>query len=175
MTRLPAPRLLLATATAGAALVLSGCQVASPIVTDYEYDPAEGFSVDADSVVIRNAVVVSEGNGAPGVLSGQLVNRTNEPVVVQVTAGVPAEGAQPVEIELPAGGQYRLDGQPVGTMSGEQIEAAAIDIASVPVAAGGVFPVQVQAGGDLASESVPVHLPTGYFSDLAPATAPPTE
>lgn len=165
------PRRVVSAAAVGvAAAALAGCQVASPIVTDYEYDPAEGFSIETDAFTVRNALVVSEGDGAAGVLSGLLANRTSEPLAVQIQLG-PPEAPTVTDLEVPANSSVRLDGMPVSDLPGsETVEASPVQIAAVDVATGGLYPVQVTAGGDIAAESVPVLPPEGYFADVLPTT-----
>lgn len=160
--RLVVPGLALA-----AALSLSACQMSSPVTTDLGYDPADGVSVDAGDVAVRDLLVVSEGSGAAGVVSGLVVNNSSEPA--DVTLSVSADG-QTLDLEptvtVAPGTSVRLDGQgPEGT-------GAPVTVPSVAAAPGGIVEIQVQTSlGEVDSGLAPVLLPDGYYVDhVAPDT-----
>ena len=150
-----------------AALGLSACQMTSPVTTDMIYDPADGVSVDVGDVAVRDLLIVSEGDGAPGVVSGLVVNNSAEPA--DVTLVISADGqATPLSptVSVPAGQSVRLDGQAADG------SAQAVSIPAVAAAPGGNVEILVQtSGGEADSALTPVLLPEGYYSDLVSSTA----
>lgn len=153
-----------------AALGLSACQMTSPVTTDMIYDPADGVSVNVGDIAVRDLLIVSEGDGAPGIVSGLVVNNSAEPT--DVTLVVSADGrATPLSptVSVPAGGAVRLDGQ----SSGDSDETTGpVSIPAVAVAPGGNVEILVQtASGQADSALTPVLLPEGYYSDLVSSTA----
>ncbi|WP_154402099.1 hypothetical protein [Ornithinimicrobium cavernae] len=150
-----------------AALTLSGCQISSPVTTDMNYDPADGVSVDAGQVAVRDLLVVSEGNGAPGTVSGLVVNNTSEPTEVTVTLGTGAEAValQPT-LSVAPGQSLRLDGQ------GPDGSGTPVQVPAVEVSPGGSLQLVVQTSqGEADSGLAPVLLPEGPYSDIAVTTA----
>lgn len=173
MTSRPTPlatvprRLGVAALTLAATYALSACQLNSPVATEMTYDPADGVSVDAGAVKVRDLLIVSEGDGAPGILSGLLVNTSAEPVTVQLTAAdMPLEPA----LEVPPGGAVRLDGRSTTGGPGEPgAEGAnqAVTLPVVDVIAGATLPVQVSTStGGLGSAIVPVLLPIHQYEEM---------
>lgn len=150
-----------------AALGLSACQMTSPVTTDILYDPADGVSVDVGDVAVRDLLIVSEGDGAPGVVSGLVVNNAAEPT--EVTLVISADGqATPLSptVSVAAGEAVRLDGQ------GVDGSAEAVSIPVVAAAPGGNVEILVQTSdGQADSALTPVLLPEGYYSDLVSTTA----
>jgi hypothetical protein len=139
---------------------LGACQMASPITTDMAYDAADGVSVDLEDVVIRDLLVVSEGNGAPGTVSGLVVNEGTEEVTLTLRLG--EENLAP-EVTVAPGTSVRLDG--TDPLTGEAGEAV-----TVPAIEGGPgssltlrFATSAGAGD---SALVPVLAPTGQYSDM---------
>lgn len=173
-TRTPAqqpssrPRRLAAAGLAlAAALSLSACQISSPVTTDMNYDPADGVSVDAGDVAVRDLLVVSEGNGAAGVVSGLVVNNGTEPT--EVTLAVNTEGqasALSPTVTVDPGKSVRLDGAgPDG--SGTPVQVPAVDAGP-----GGTLTIVVQTSlGEGGSGLAPVLLPDGPYGDLVSSTA----
>lgn len=165
MTTRPAPTASLRSRLGGAVLALmvatglGACQVASPITTDLIYDPADGVSVDVGAVAVRDLLVVSEGDGAAGVVSGLVVNNHREPVVVTLT-----ESAGPLSptVEVPPGGAVRLDGRDPLSDS----DRAPVVIPAVPAAAGSWVTLLVStSAGDSDTVLAPVLLPTGPYAE----------
>ncbi|WP_114905663.1 hypothetical protein [Ornithinimicrobium murale] len=164
----PRPRRLAAAGFAlVAALSLSACQISSPVTTDMNYDPADGVSVDAGDIAVRDLLVVSEGGGAAGVVSGLVVNNATEPADVTLTidSGGQAVALNPTVTVAP-GQALRLDGQsPEG--SGE-----AVQVPSVEVNPGSTLTIVVQTSlGEAGSGLAPVLLPDGPYGDLVATTA----
>ncbi len=164
----PRPRRLAAAGLAlAAALTLSACQISSPVTTDMNYDPADGVSVDAGDVAVRDLLVVSEGDGAAGVVSGLVVNNATEPA--DVTLAVNTEGqmvALSPTVSVAPGQSVRLDGaSPEG--SGTPVELPAVEASP-----GGIVTIVVQTSlGDADSGLAPVVLPQGPYGDLVSSTA----
>lgn len=150
-------------------MTLSACQLASPMTTDEPYDPADGVSVDLGEVQVRDLLVVSEGNGSSGAVSGLVVNRGSEPVTVQLTTQ--ADGPLEPPVEVGPSQTARLDGK--GGDGG-----AAVQLPAVEGAPGGTLAIQVGVqGGDATQVTVPVLEPTGPYAehvgdDAATTTSP---
>lgn len=159
------PRRLAAAGLAlAAALSLGACQMSSPVTTDMTYDPADGVSLDAGDVAVRDLLVVSEGDGAPGVVSGQVVNNTGEDVEVTLTASVDGQ-VQPLQptVSLAPGTSTRLDGQ------GSGASGTPVTIPAVATHPGGIVEITVQTSrGEADSGLAPVMLPEGYYADVVP-------
>lgn len=153
---LSAPRVarrLVPLAAAAAALGLAGCQVTNPIQTDEPYIPADGVPVDLEQVQIRNLVVVAESEGGKGTLSGQVVNRSGEPVTVTFAG----EGGASANLQVPAYAEESMSTESPVTLS------------TVNAKPGGVATLQVSTRGAGANVvDVPVLLPEDYYETFAP-------
>lgn len=162
------PRRLAAAGLAlAAALTLSACQISSPVTTDMNYDPADGVSVDVGDVVVRDLLVVSEGNGAPGVVSGLVVNRSTEgaEVTLAVNSGGQMVALQPA-VTVEPGQAVRLDGR------GEGGSGQAVQIGAVDAGPGGTQAIVVQtSAGEAGSGLAPIVLPEGPYGDHVATTA----
>lgn len=79
---------------------LTGCAALSPMQIDRAYDTGVGQSVDLGPVEVRDLVVVSDGDGAPGALSGGVVNESAEPAELRIGAptGEVVVSLQPWEV-----------------------------------------------------------------------------
>jgi len=158
----PANPVLVAAALAGV-VVLSGCQVMSPIQTNVPYQPADGVAVDLGEVQIRDLVVVSGAKGEVGTLSGMVVNKGASRVTITFATG--ADGSSTSAV-APAGSQTRLS----GVQGGESVSLPAI--AAAP---GGIVKIVISTPTSGASEvSVPVLPPDGYYATITPAPAQST-
>lgn len=154
-------RLALAALTLTATFGLSACQIMSPITTNMEYDPADGVTVETELVEVLDLIVISEGNGAPGVLVGYLVNTDDEPVTVQFALEVDGErqDLKPA-VEVPAGDATRTDGR----SSDEASFTDPVTISAVPAPPGSLVTVRVTTSADgLASKLVPVLPPDDVY------------
>ena len=152
--RLSAPVLAL-----GLALGASACQVASPAQTTHVYSPADGVLLDAGSLEVTDLLVVSDGNGAPGVVSGLAVNTGKRPLTVDLAldAGGQRTPLSP-SVEVPPGGALRLDGDPSGDSSDSTSKP--VMIPKVAPRAGESLSLRVSTStGQAASAVVPVMLP----------------
>ena len=154
---------VLAAAALAGALALSGCQVMSPIQTNVPYQPADGVAVDLGDVQIRDLVVIAGAKGEVGTLSGLVVNKGTESVTVTFAAGTGGSSAQ---ADIPAGTATRLSG----------VEGATpVTLPGIAAAPGGIVKVTVSTPAAGAPEvSVPVLLPTGYYSTITPPPVPTT-
>jgi hypothetical protein len=148
-----------------AATGLAGCQVASPITTDLDYEPADGVSVGVGDVVVRDLLVISEAAEGEGVLRGLVVNEGSEPATVSIQ--LEDQSSLAPQLEVPPGGSARLDGVSPTGETGEPVT-----ITSVPSAPGTYMTLRVvTADGDAGSARVPILPPEGPYSDLARSTA----
>lgn len=161
MTTASAPRprrAAVLVAAALSALTLTGCSLNSPTTTLLRYAPADGVEVDGDDLWVRDLLVVSNGNGAPAVISGSLANRTPEPMTVTVLAE--GETLSP-EIEIEPLGTARLDGGgPDGT--GERLVLPALE-----GPAGRSVEVRLSTGNETLAAMAPVLLPHGPYEQFA--------
>ncbi|MGJ7441114.1 hypothetical protein [Aquipuribacter sp. MA13-6] len=157
-TSRPGRRALAPVAAAVAAgLLLGGCSFTSRDLTLEPYAPSDGLQVDLGEVLVRNVLVVSEGSGAPGVLSGALVNRGDEDAVVQVEVG-----ATLAEVDVAAGETVFMG--PSGEQEGELVLVEAVD-----TVAGGVIAVGfTDPASDSATLEVPIVLPEGPYAEITP-------
>ena len=87
--RTPRPTRRTGALVAAAGLALAGCSVNSPTTTNIEYAPADGVELDGEVVDVRDLLVVSQGDGAPAVISGSVINTSAEPVTVTVSVECP--------------------------------------------------------------------------------------
>ncbi len=86
-------------------LLLGGCAAWAPEVTATPYAPSDGLNADLDDVLVRNLLVVGQGEGDPAIVSAVLVNRTSRPVEVGLST---QDGALQASLEVPASGQLAL-------------------------------------------------------------------
>ena len=162
---IPGARVLTGATVLAAVLALSGCQLASPIQTNVPYQPADGVAVDLGAVQVRDLVIVTDAKGGVGTLSGLVVNRSAEPVTVTFATGPGAEAS--ARATIPAGTPTRLSGvEGVTPVTIPKFTGAPGDMVNVVVST-------PDAGAPVVS--VPVLLPTGYYSSITPAphTTPP--
>lgn len=154
-------------AAALSTLALTGCSLNSPTATMLEYAPADGVEADGEQLAVRDLLLVSQGQGASAVVSGSLVNQSDEQVTATVT--VDGETLSP-EITLEPNGTASLAGGPDGTQ-GERLIVPALD-----ATAGQYVPVRIDAGSEALSANAPVLLPQGtyeMFADDAGGTVEP--
>ena len=163
MTTAPSPRprrsAVLLTAAAVGAVALSGCSTTNPTTTLLRYAPSDGVEMDGESIDVRNLLVVSQGDGAPGVVSGSVVNSGTESATLTVT--VDGQEATP-EVTVEPGQAVRLDGAQADGSEGERLTVDGVD-----VPAGRVVEVRVQGGGETLAADAPVLLPQGPYEDYA--------
>ncbi|MGB3829690.1 MAG: hypothetical protein WA962_13030 [Ornithinimicrobium sp.] len=159
----PARRFAVTTTALAAAFALSACQLNSPVQTNDPYDPADGVSAETDDMEVLDLVVISEGNGAPGVISGYVVNTSSEPLTVQVALeadGARTELTPSVEVSRSQG--VRMDGK---TDDGEFVDPVRAD--SVPGVPGGMVSLRLSTADSAVSTLVPVLPPDGVYEPYA--------
>lgn len=152
-------RLAALTLVALATPALSGCLVNSPQATTLEYAPADGVQADGETIDVRDLLVVSQGDGAPAVVSGSVINQSAEPVTLTVT--VAGEALTP-EVTVEPESSARLDGMAPDGTAGERLVVPALD-----ATAGQHVDVRITGGGDTLAASAPVLLPQGPYADYA--------
>jgi hypothetical protein len=145
------------------ALGLSACQVASPVTTDLSYDPADGVSVVLGDVRILDLLVVSEGGGAAGIVSGSVVNTSREEVTVSMAVqGEEGRTDLSPTLTVPPTTSVRVDGEGE-TGSGEPVRVEAVE-----TNAGQLLTLRITtSAGETASRRVPVLLPEGPYAGYA--------
>ena len=161
--------------TLASPLILSGCFVLSPVTTDNTYDPADGVSVETEGLQIEDLLIVSEGEGAPGVISGYAVNtaipgrQPTEPaeeddITLQVVLQSDGEGIEAdSEVTLSPVAAKRLDGR---TDDGEFEDP--LTVPEVPVRTGSLATLRVTtSAGEAVSAQVPVLPPELYYEPYA--------
>ncbi|GAB7193376.1 hypothetical protein NUM3379_40860 [Kineococcus sp. NUM-3379] len=162
--------------TSLAALGVTGCSVFSPVQTTYVYEPGDGYSTQVGEVLVRNAVVVSEGEGTPGVLSATLVNNSDEEAEITITP----EGGSATTVEVPVGVAVVLSRGDASPGATEQLpeplpgdaEPAFIQLGSVDAVPGELVTVSLESGGQSVELGAPVLLPRHEY---APYTPTPTD
>lgn len=149
-----------------AALTLSACQITSPLTTTQSYDPADGVSVNVGPIAVRDLLVVSEGNGAAGVVSGQVVNTGDEPAEITLSTNQDGQATTLAPtVTVDPGASTRLDGQ------GPNGSGTPVVIPVVGAAPGGILQITVQSSlGQADSGTAPVMLPEGPYADLVAPT-----
>lgn len=151
MTRLrPRPsRAAAAGLVAAAALALTGCSATNPITTLGAYDASDGAGISVGTLHAQNLLVVTAGEGEPGVLSGALANRSSDDEDVTLTVS----GGEPVELSVRAGGTVLLG----ATDAPAGFETFDVAVASVDAAPGALTTVTLRTtGGGTAELRVPV-------------------
>lgn len=156
------PAALAAVVLAG--LLLPGCSFWAPNTAIQPYAPADGLQAELGDVLVRNMLVVSEGDGEAGLLVGALVNRGQEDVTVELELG-----GTSAELEVPAGVSVAI-GSETDRPDGEQstIVSETVEIEEVSSPAGGSLDLTVTAPAGSTLLQVPVILPTGPYEGLVP-------
>lgn len=152
---------------AASAVLLTGCQWTSPVQTDTAYEPADGTSVSMNGLEIKNVVVVSAGDGAPGTVSAMAINNTGKPVTVGFAG---SEGEKPQQHNVPVGGSV---------VFGKGEGATNVTVPQVAGKAGGHTSLAIVTNFGQEHVNAPVLPAEGYYAglgaDAADATASPTD
>ncbi len=150
-------RLVVGAGALAAATLLGGCSFWSPDVTLEPYSASDGINADLGDVLVRNVLVVSDGEGEPGVVAGALVSRSDEATDVLLEVG-----GSSIVVELDAGESVLL-----GTPDGEQVVVDSVDGAP-----GSYVDLRVtnEATGAVTLQ-VPVQLPEGPYEGITPPPA----
>ena len=147
---------------------LAGCAANVPAIVLDAYSPGDGVGAELGEVAVRNLVVVSEGDGEPGVLIGALVNRAE----ADVNMLVQAEGGFERLVLLEADQTVQL-----GTGEGGEEFPAVVDSVSVPAVlesvdpiAGDTLPVTVisETSGSVTLQ-VPITSPVREYATITPS------
>ncbi len=116
---------------------------------------------------VLDLVIISEGDGAPGVVSGYVVNTSGEPLTVNValeTEGERTDLTPPVEVDPSQG--MRMDGK---TDDGEFVDPVTAE--AVPGVPGGLVTLRLSTGRSAVSARVPVLPPDGLYEPYAEVVA----
>lgn len=148
-----------------AVLGLTGCSVNSPTTTLLRYAPADGVEIDGAAVEVRDLLVVSHGDGAPGVVLGTVVNQTSEPVTVTVSAAGTDLSPQ---VEVGPGSSARLDAFGVE-------DAEPVTIPSLDSPAGQSVEIRVTTDSETLAANAPVLLPRDQYAEYADLAGGPVE
>ncbi len=140
-----------------AGMLLGGCSFTSRNLTLEPYAPSDGLQTDLGDLLVRNILVVSEGGGAPGVISAAVVNRGDADAVLVLEVGGSVS-------ELEVGPSETLFLGPTGDQDGETVLVEAVD-----TVAGGVVEVRLSdPASDSATLEIPVVLPQGPYAEITP-------
>ena len=166
MKRLPRRALaaLVPLAVAGALTSCSG----PPAGTDAPYDPSDGVSASVGEIAARNLLMVGSDVGAPGLVSGVLLNTSDAAITVSLSSGeVPA-----VTVQVPAQGSVLLGaptGDPAASSPGTGASAV-VQFDALPQPAGAVLPLNLSTpGGGTTTVQVPVLPATREYANITPA------
>lgn len=151
-------------AVASAGLLLSGCSFVAPNTAIQPYAPADGLQAELGDVLVRNMLVVSEGDGEAGLLVGALVNRGEEDTTVELEVG-----GTTAEVDVPAGASVALGletDRPDGEQSTVLSETVEVDEVGPPAGQSIDLTVTDPVFGS-AVLRVPVLLPEGDYAEFA--------
>jgi len=158
-----------------AALVigLTGCSDLSPATITTPYPAADGVGIDlpGTQVALRNFLVVSTAQGAPGAVIGSVVNDGGSPIQVSLQTDLGAS-TQPTQTLVQVGPHASVQLGP------DQTQKMVISALAVPPGAVTEISAATALGGR-ADVAVPVLLPQGQYATLTPGptatdTAKPT-
>ena len=148
MTRLrPRTARTAAGLAAAAVLALSGCSATNPIATIADYQPSDGVATTVGDVRVLNMIVIAQGEGQPGTLTGALANGSAQDETVTLTISgedfrVPVAASSTLLLGAP-------DAPP-------RYETADVEVAAVDAAPGGLTTVTVATAS---SGSVQLQVP----------------
>ena len=156
-------------AVAGALAACSG----PPVGTDAPYDPSDGVSASVGEISARNLLVVGSDAGAPGLVSGVLLNASDAVITVSLSSGAAAA----VTVQVPAQGSVLLGaatGEPGASPPGATT-GAVVQFDALPQPAGAVLPLNLSTpGGGTTTVQVPVLPATREYASITPTPAPLT-
>ncbi|HYI32847.1 MAG TPA: hypothetical protein VEX88_05235 [Glaciibacter sp.] len=148
---------------AGILIGTTGCGLIAPQATQLQYDPSDGIGADVGEVDIRNALLITDEEGANATLVASLVNRGDEPHRVSVQYEGNA-GKVTEEVTVPAKSSIVLGGDDGPTLTLREVDAQP----------GSLFPVFFQYGEETGAEMlVPVLTDAlDEYSTLGPTPTP---
>lgn len=141
-----------------AVMGLSACSVNSPATTMLRYAPADGIELDGESLDVRDLLIISQGDGAPGVVLGSVANRTSEPLTITVSA---AGSELSPQVEIAPGSVARLDG------TTEDGSGDPVTIPALTTAAGQSVEIRISTDQETLAANAPVLLPRGHYEQFA--------
>lgn len=141
-------------------MILSGCFVNSPAQTTLT--DSHGFNLSAGDLQVLDLLVISEGGGAPGIVTGYAVNEGIEPVTMQVSIEIDGQ-LLPLgrSIEVPTGPGVRLDGKDAGLEGGPEV--VPLIVPKVPAIPGSLITLRVSTSEDASSARVAVMPPEAPY------------
>ncbi len=106
-------------------VLTAGCTIFSPLQTDVIAPGGDGVNADLGAVALRNLVVVSESKDAPAMITGALVNESNQKVQVGFSLQN-ATSQTPVTMSLDPGEAKPLNGLQIA--AGGAVPGTMIDV-----------------------------------------------
>ncbi|MBT0993176.1 hypothetical protein KIN34_02585 [Cellulomonas sp. DKR-3] len=166
--RRPGTRAVAAAAGLAVGLLLAGCSATNPIQTEHDYSPSDGVRVTVGDVRGNNLMLLTSGEGAPGVLHGAFTNDATEDRTVTVSfAGADgAEATDATTVQVPARSTVLLDGT-------EDEGRAEVSVAATPVAPGDVATITLETDAD-GSTDLQVPVLDGTLPDYATSVPSPS-
>ncbi|MBU4337544.1 MAG: hypothetical protein KJ548_13375 [Actinobacteria bacterium] len=123
MNRRTRARILRPAGAGLAVLVLAACTATNPVTTNEPYSLSDGVRVTLGPVTAVNLLVVSAGEGEPGVLSGALTNDGADDLRVTLTTAGETTGST---VDVAGGGTVYIG---TGSDVGETVQVASVDAA----------------------------------------------
>jgi len=144
-------RSVLSAAALGLALAATGCTYMSPVQTKDFYQAADGTNANIEQngallAGVRNAVLVVGEDGTP-VLSATVANYSAEELTVSVEGLDGGSSIFSADVQVPAQGAVGL-----GTGEGREV----VPIGAIDAVPGTILDLEVTAGGESTSISLPV-------------------
>lgn len=135
-------KLAIAAAAIGVGLLsVTGCGFVNAQQTSHQYSASDGVRADLGKLQLRNMLIVSSGEKAPGRVIGAVFNQSNSDATLTLSG---ANGAQ-TEIPVKAMSETYLN---------DTADAAVLSTAGVRP--GGLTPVTIRSGSDSATINIPV-------------------
>lgn len=154
-------------AAASAALLLGGCSFWAPNTAVQPYAPSYGVQSELGELLVRNVLVVSEGDGEAGLLAAGLANRGDEDLTVTIEVGGTVD-----EIDLPADATLLVGEPDASTDVAEDVETVRFVVDAVDPIPGDVIEVVVSDGvSGSVTLRAPVYLPEGIWAEFEPSEA----
>jgi hypothetical protein len=132
----------------------TGCSAVNDQATTMVYSPSDGIIENVGALEMRNILVVSNGDGAPGRLMGTVLNDSTEPVNLELSVG-----GSTLTWNIPAGEKVVYDDAP----------QAEVLVESVNVLPGTGIRAEATAGSESATLNLPVQDgQVDYYRDYLP-------
>lgn len=151
--------------------LLSGCGAGRSAQTNQPYAPADGTQASQGDIRVLNAVVVSQGEGTPAVLSTSIANNASQAdEVTAVTVGGTAAtiGGR---ASVPAKGILRFGGG-YGSPPSGSVAAAQATVEGLTAKPGDITSLTVTlARGGSITFAVPVVPASGFWSSAIPSAS----